>query len=90
MRTTRHRSIRQGAEDSYLPRAPMQEMQPPTQQDITAPRPHYSGFPSNNQWENRVGRVRSFLAVLGTRPLRRFCCLAAEALEGADGQPVPL
>lgn len=37
-----------------------------------------------------MGCVRSFLAVLGTNPLRRFCCLAAETLEGADGQPVPL
>lgn len=32
-----------------------------------------------------MGCVRSFLAVLGTKPLRRFCCLAAETSEGENG-----
>lgn len=33
--------------------------------------------------------VRSFLAVLGTKPLRRFCCLAAEVPEGTEGVRAP-
>lgn len=89
MRLTRHRSKRQGVEDSYLPHAPMQEPRPPTQQDITAPRPHYNGFPTNNQWENRMGRVRSFLAVRGQSPAPLLLSRGGN-LRGADGQSAPL
>ena len=73
MNFKRHRSKRQGAEDSYLPHAPMQEKQAPTQQDILRPDLIITVFTiiinGKKLW---MGRVRSFLAVLGTTPCAAF------------------